>query len=182
MKIMAVWRRVTVGIMMIVIVSGVLTPFLASGFEISGTLEPLEGLEIEKGYTFSYQLTNIGSEQMRVEGAYIYFDWDLPNFGYECSQHNIIIESGDSHTFSWAVDLSEVRGVIEPGNHVATVEILASDPGVWSEWDIPDSQKYTYTVNVEDTIPEDSGEACSIIIPLLIPIALVSVSNIKHRE
>lgn len=70
--------------------------------------------------------------------------------------------------------------VVTTGNHIATVEILASDSGTWSEWDVPTSSKFTYTITVNDEIPEPDG-ACYIIIPLLVPLFVISIYNKKYK-
>jgi len=126
-------------------------------WEVSGTLEPTEGIKNNYAYTFKYVLTNTYSESLRVERVHLFFDWNLAMTGYTSSQTSVIVEAGNSYTFSWEVTVpSEFQ--VDIGSHIATIEVIASEEGVWSEWDIATTKEYTYTIQIIKDSVVDNGD------------------------
>ncbi len=100
-------------------------------------------------YSFSIELTNTGSDSMRVENLWLGFDWQTEGYAYANSNVPAVIGSGNSQSFSWSIHIPD--GITTNTQHIATLSIEAADPAWLTEWGSTSTKDITYQVYISST-------------------------------
>ncbi|MFO7618820.1 MAG: hypothetical protein R6W91_04100 [Thermoplasmata archaeon] len=182
-------RGLSIGVVSIVTIV-ILASMPVQAWSANATLTKPTTIYQDTTYTFSVELTNTGSDSMKVENMWLGFDWQTEGYAYANTNVPVVIGSGNSQSFSWSVHVPD--GITTNTQHVATLTIEAADPGFLTDWGSTSTKDITYQVYISktpdptpdpDPAPDysdddDSGGLPGFDFPIIISAVFISVGII----